>query len=373
LREGKGLQISAVLDGAWTRLQLLIQYATHPEVTTRLESVAEFLDELDRLEEEITAPEERPHPDPIGARPGDELDHGIVVKKRLGHGSTAVALLVERDGKEQVLKVALSPEHNERLRAEGDVLRQLRHQYIVELYEVLRFGDRLGLLMAKAGDSTLADRVREEGRLHLELLERFGEDLLVTIDWLEQKGIPHRDIKPENLGTAKLGDQLHLVLFDFSLARTPAENILAGTRHYLDPFLALRKPPRWDTYAERFAAAVTLYQMATGSLPQWGDGRSEPAVLDCEATIDADAFEPAVREGMATFFTKALRRDFAKRFDNAQEIPEWPASATEVRIAFFFHFLDLHRPLLTAAGPVQLPAPSPRPARLDFLHYEPPC
>ena len=159
-----------------------------------------------------------------------------------------------------------------------------------------------------------------KGGIHLELLERFGEDLLATIDWLEQKGIPHRDIKPENLGTAKVGNQLHLVLFDFSLARTPAENILAGTRHYLDPFLQTRKPPRWDTHAERFAAAVTLYQMATGSLPRWGDGQSEPAVLDCEATIEADAFEPAIREDLAAFFEKALRRDYRERFDNAEEM-----------------------------------------------------
>ncbi len=152
------------------------------------------------------------------------------------------------------------------------------------------------------------------------MLERFGEDLLTTIDWLEQKGIPHRDIKPENLGTAKIGHQLHLVLFDFSLARTPAENILAGTHHYLDPFLQTRKPPRWDTCAERFAAAVTLYQMAAGSLPRWGDGQSEPAVFVCEATIDADVFEPAVREEMTAFFKKALRRDYRARFDNAEEM-----------------------------------------------------
>ena len=110
------------------------------------------------------------------------------------------------------------------------------------------------------------------------------------------------------------------MLFDFSLARTPAENILAGTRHYLDPFLQTRKPPRWDTHAERFAAAVTLYQMATGSLPRWGDGQSEPAVLDCEATIEADAFEPAIREDLAAFFEKALRRDYRERFDNAEEM-----------------------------------------------------
>jgi hypothetical protein len=32
---------------------------------------------------------------------------GFVVKKRLGSGSTSVALLVERDSKEGVLKVAL--------------------------------------------------------------------------------------------------------------------------------------------------------------------------------------------------------------------------------------------------------------------------
>lgn len=326
LRREQGLRISSDLDGAGESLQLLVQYATHPEVTTRLGSAGEFLKELEHVEDELTRPAERSRPDPVAARPGDELGHGLVMKRRLGKGATALALLVERDGREHVLKVALSPEHNDRLHAEAEVLGALRHQYIVELHDVLSFRDdgtgneRVGLLMARAGDVTLADRLRDEGRLHLELLERFGEDLLATIDWLEQKGIPHRDIKPENLGTAKIGKQLHLVLFDFSLARTPAENILAGTRNYLDPFLQTRKPPRWDTHAERFAAAVTLHQMAAGSLPHWGDGRSEPAVLDCEATLDADAFEPAIREGMAAFFRKALRRDYRARFDNAEEM-----------------------------------------------------
>ena len=42
---------------------------------------------------------------------------------------------------------------------------------------------------------------------------------------------------------------------------TLAERIRAGTRPYLDPFLSLRKPQRWDIYAERFAAAMTLYEM----------------------------------------------------------------------------------------------------------------
>ena len=132
--------------------------------------------------------------------------------------------------------------------------------------------------MDQAGDETLAQRLRAEGRLHVDLLQRFGEDLLQPSSGSSSKGIPHRDIKPDNIAIAPIGrsDRLHLVLFDFSLSRTPAERIRAGTVPYLDPFLSLRKPPRWDLHAERFAAAMTLYEMATGTLPRWGDGRSDP-------------------------------------------------------------------------------------------------
>jgi hypothetical protein len=42
------------------------------------------------------------------------------------------------------------------------------------------------------------------------------------------------------------------------------------------------------------------------------------------------------------------------------------------RWAFFFHFLDLEKPLLTPAGPVMLPAPSPTPERLRTIEYDPP-
>ena len=325
LREGQGLRISSVLDGVPETLQYLVQFSTFPAGSDRLDSAVEFLEELDKVEDELTTPDpdEDLVRDPTAANAGDKLEHGFVVQRRLGKGSSAVALLVERQGKEQVLKIALEPSHNDRLKGEAEVLDKLRrHQFIVQPQGVLEFGDRVGLLMDKAGDTTLAQRLRQEGRLHLELLERFGEDLLQTVDWLEQEGVPHRDIKPENLSVAAMGrdDMLHLVLFDFSLSRAPLENIRAGTVPYLDPFLALRKPPRWDTHAERFAAAMTLHQMATGQLPVWGDGQSDPAVLDVEVTLDVEAFEPALRDGMTSFFYQSLRRDYEMRFDNAQEM-----------------------------------------------------
>jgi len=322
LRDDHGLQLSAALDGAPPALQDLVQTATAPAVIDRLDSVEDFLVYLADAEKELLAPAPETVANVLEARTGDSLGSGIVVEKRLGRGSTAVAYLVTCDGSEYVLKLAINPEQNDRLRDEAEVLAKLRDRHIVEVVRTVKIGDHLGILMKRAGEKTLARRLREEGRLELELLERFGEQLLRAVDFLEQQGIPHRDIKPENIGVRQSGkgSRLELVLFDFSLSRTPVEKIEAGTRPYLDPFLGERKPKRWDTYAERYAAAVTLYEMATGTFPVWGDNRSHPAVLDCEATLDPELFDASVREAMTAFFETAFRRDHALRFDNAEDM-----------------------------------------------------
>ncbi len=322
LRESKGLQISSVLNGAGENLQDIIGESTHPDVSARLESARFFLEYLDEVQKELTEPEHETIDDAARAQMGDKLPGGLVVKKRIGSGASSVALLVQRDDQELVLKVASSDEHNDRLRGEAEVLQKLHHQHIVELLETIEIKDRVCLLMRRAGTETLADRLTKEGRLLVDLLHRFGEDLLQVVVYLEEQGIPHRDIKPSNIGVGKVGrgDKLHLVLFDFSLSRTPPENVRAGTTGYLEPFLAQRKPPRWDLHAERYATAVTLYELATGNPPRWGDGKSDPALLDCEATVHAESFDASIRDQLAAFFTKALRRNPAERFDNAEEM-----------------------------------------------------
>jgi serine/threonine protein kinase len=324
---GHGLRISEVMDGAGHELEDLIQFSTCPNVEDRLDTVREFLDLLEQVEKEVTAPEAEAFVHPLEARAHDQLEGGFVVKKRLGKGASSIALLVERDGKEGVLKVALAPDHNQRLREEGHILRQLRHPNIVELYDQTSVSGHTALFMAvagveiKAGAYTLAQRIRYEGRLSLDLLQRFGEELLTVTNWLEQKGVSHRDIKPDNIGVGELPSRrLTLILFDFSLANTPVDNIRAGTPPYLDPFLRRRKPPRWDLYAERFAVAMTLYEMATGTLPIWGDGGSDPSMLDCEVSLDSALFDPAVRDDLLAFFSQALHSDYRQRFDNAEEM-----------------------------------------------------
>jgi hypothetical protein len=67
---------------------------------------------------------------------------------------------------------------------------------------------------------------------------------------------------------------------------------------------------------------VTLYEMTLGAgvLPQWGDGKSDPAMTDSDLVIEAEKFDPSVREGLVKFFRKALHREPTKRFHNADEM-----------------------------------------------------
>ena len=331
LRETKGLQISSVLNGAKESLQYLVQYSTHPEVFNRTGAVVDFLGELDDVENELTSPDRDYVDDPAQAKAGDLIPGGYKVIRRIGQGACSIVLLVERESKEYVLKVASDPQHNARLKDEADVLQKLRHPHIIEFAASVEVGDRFGFLMwpvladkSKRIIETLSQRLRKEGRLHIDLLQRFGEDLLDVVNHLEEQGIPHRDIKPDNIavGMVGRGDRLHAVLFDFSLSRTPAENIRAGTNGYIDPMLPLRKPRRWDLHAERYAAAVTLYELATGGRPKWGDGPTEPSHLPpgTEITINPEAFDTGLGEGLTAFFQKAFRREITERFDNAAEM-----------------------------------------------------
>lgn len=324
LRRDGALQLSNALDGASKSLQDLVEYSTKAQVSMRIGSAEEFLEYLDAAEEELTAPTPEATVDPSQAKAGDRIAGGFTVVRRLATTATSDVLLVKRDGadEELVLKVASDARDNDRVAGEGETLRALRHPNIVEFRDLVQVNGRTGLLMRRAGEKSLAKRLREEGRLSPDLLRRFGEELLGALDYLEQQGVVHRDIKPDNIGIAPVGERgaLHLVLFDFSLSRAPADNIQAGTRDYLDPFLQLPGRRRWDLYAERYAAAVTLYEMATGTLPQWGDGRSAPELLEDEITLAPQAFDPNLRDGLLAFFAKALRRDYRQRFDNAEEM-----------------------------------------------------
>lgn len=330
LRAGRGLQLAAAVPGVSEALHDMVVEATRPVVSERSSSFDDVLAWLDLAEEQLTEPNagndtgETPEIDPLDAKVGETLGDGAVVKRKLGRGSTALALLVDRgepaNPREVVYKVSLGGDADARLRDEAAVLTGLRHPGVVELFEVIELAGRPVLVEALAGAQSLSDELRRNGTPGIEFLERWGTDLLEALRYLEREGRSHRDIKPDNLGVTEVGAnrEQHLVLFDFSLAAAPSSNLRAGTPPYLEPFLDEPKRKKWDLAAERYAAAVTLYEMATGETPRWGDGLSDPTFTTDDVTLDVVLFDPAARDPLEAFFAQALRRDPAERFGNAE-------------------------------------------------------
>ncbi|MFD0150486.1 BREX system serine/threonine kinase PglW [Streptomyces sp. NPDC055721] len=369
LEAGEGLRPSSLVDGLSEDIDELVQAATAYRPGQRLSSVDEFLEMLELVEDSLTAPAsaaetetaDTPEKDPLEAVAGDVLGGRWEVRRRLGTGSTSRAFLVRdleaeaRKGRPlAVLKVALSDSRGDILVHEAKVMGRLRpDSRIIRLVEPepLRIAGRTVLVLEYVGDErdpvagadesagtseasdaaprngtrqrrreeTVARQLRERGRLQMDQLEAYGDYLFGAVDFLEGESVWHRDIKPDNIAIRIRPNRTReLVLIDFSLAGYPATDHDAGTEGYLDPFIGTLTRTAYDSHAERYAVAVTLHQMASGELPKWGDGSLPPRMTDAaelpHPVIAADAFEPAVRDGLLAFFRKALHRDASKRY-----------------------------------------------------------
>lgn len=331
------LRLSTLSDDFSPRFDEVIASATELHFANRYDDPIEW---YALLEDAATSPaiEEQPVDlDPWQAKQGDELATGFVVERLLGSGTTARVFHVVHGDKHHALKVPHDDGCAERLHAEADVLARLRHQHIVQSHGMRRVGPRDCLLLDLAapqqwrnrGDEpneprTLAELIRQQGPVALDYAKRFGDDLLSALQYLEEHGVQHRDIKPGNIGFTPSHKQArHLVLFDFSLSSIDASQVTAGTAGYRDPGLRLRG--RWDAAADRYAAAVTLYEILVGL-------RLDPAPLgstDENPFIRAERFDAAVRDRLSTFFNRALHGDADKRFASAEVMRhEWLGSLT---------------------------------------------
>ncbi|MER5337842.1 BREX system serine/threonine kinase PglW [Micromonospora sp. NPDC002717] len=321
LRDQHGLDLAIELPQVPSTLRSLVLKATDPAPSRRTADVAAFLSQLAAAERDAATSEET---DPLEAAPGTVLDGRFRLVRRLGQGSTAVGLLVQdlhvEGNGECVLKVALDDTAATRLDDEAEALRRLDVPRIVKVLEgPIVVGGRRALLLESAGPETLTTALRTRTRLSFDLLERYGTDLLDCLVALDKAGVDHRDIKPSNLGVRESrGDRTkHLILFDFSLTRAAASATQAGTPPYLDPFL-IGTRDRYDSAAERYAAAVVLFEMATGSTPVYGDGEGDPGSILDEATIRPEMFDATLAGDLVDFFRKALARDAGARHHTAE-------------------------------------------------------
>jgi len=160
----------------------------------------------------------------------------------------------------------LNQKLSENLATEVTVMKEMRDDHIVELYDFQRTGHYIYLVMEYCGGGDLAGLLRKRKILKEAEARKLVRQLAAALQVLHAANYAHRDLKPQNLlltqeGTLKLGD------FGFARFVDPADMAatLCGSPLYMAP--EILRYERYDGKADLWSVGAILYEMLWGRAP----------------------------------------------------------------------------------------------------------
>lgn len=236
----------------------------------------------------MTAPRYPEFPDLEPALAGQ-----FTIERELGRGGMGVVLLahdlmLDRPVALKVLPTGLAerPSMRERFLREARTAARLSHPNIVPVY---RADDVQGIAffaMAYVEGESLADRLRERGRLPAAESVRILREVAWALAYAHAHGVVHRDVKPENILLDRASGRA--IVTDFGIAqlaeasRLTQDGHVLGTVHYMSPEQA--RGDALDGRSDIYSLGVVAYQMLSGHLPF--EGMPAAAVVVAHATRD---------------------------------------------------------------------------------------
>lgn len=159
----------------------------------------------------------------------------------------------------------------ERLSREVAHLGRLSHPHVVRLYEFIDAKDLFCLVLERAADKCLFDRVADSGRIPPKETRRLFQQIISGVEYCHLSMIAHRDIKLDNI-LLDFQDNVKLTDFELSVALRQGECLktACGSPEYVAPEIVQRVPysgPAVDIWS----CGVVLYTMLVGRYP-WGKG-----------------------------------------------------------------------------------------------------
>ena len=154
-----------------------------------------------------------------------------------------------------------------RVEREISILKEVRHPYILQLYEIVETPKQFYLITEYIQGGELFNYIVKKDRLEESEAKRYYMQIIEGIEYLHNMNIAHRDLKPENL-LLDSNDTIKIV--DFGLSnRYTEEGLLktaCGSPCYAAPEMVAGKKYS-GLMIDIWSSGIVLYAMICGYLP----------------------------------------------------------------------------------------------------------
>jgi WD40 repeat protein/tRNA A-37 threonylcarbamoyl transferase component Bud32 len=160
-----------------------------------------------------------------------------------------------------------------RFLAEAEAVAAVKHPHVVQVYDYGEAGGRPFLAMEYLSGGSLADQLKQTGRLDPKAAAELVATLAGAVQAAHDLGIVHRDLKP---GNVLFDERRQPKVTDFGLAKRARGNdltqtgVVMGTPAYMSPEQAKGKTKFVGPQADVYALGVILYECLTGAIPFGG-------------------------------------------------------------------------------------------------------
>lgn len=174
----------------------------------------------------------------------------------------------------------------DRIAREIKILRKIRHNRIIQLYQIIETDNELYFIMEHANAGELFDYIVRHDRVDDIMAANFFNQILEGVEHLHKYGVCHRDLKPENLLLEKLSNNIKIIDFGLSNMYKPPNETLrtaCGSPCYAAPEMIAGKDYH-GLQIDIWSCGVILYAMLCGYLP-FEDPNTEKLykkILNCE-------------------------------------------------------------------------------------------
>jgi eukaryotic-like serine/threonine-protein kinase len=229
-------------------------------------------------------------------------------------------------------KWASSADARARFEREAMAVAQLSCPHVVQVFDYGVFEESPYIVMELLEGEDLLARLKKQRRLSFEETTRIVWQTARALGEAHGVGIVHRDLKPGNIFLSGKDEEIVKVL-DFGVAKLLDEEmandeehtrdgIVVGTPHYMSPEQARGVPGSIDHRADLWSLGVIIYRALTGKVPFGGQTATDVlvALLTHQPYPRATEIAPDLPHEVDEFFTKALARDPAHRFQTAKEL-----------------------------------------------------